>query len=126
MALQLKQSLQLILSQDSGTVPRLKIADFDEAFTDATSVNEGGALVHRINTGVTDAVVSLGSVAAAKGLAIIADKAVSIKFNDIDGTNRSLTLVPNKTSVIHANFTALYLSNATGDTSYVRYVVWGD
>ncbi len=126
MALQLKQALTLVLSQDSGTCPKLQLANFDEAFTDTTSYDEGGAQVARVNDAVTDQVLSLGTVTAAEGLAIVSDKEVSLKINNTDGTDRAIVLLPNKVSVLHAEFSALYVSNASGDPAYIRYAVWGD
>lgn len=126
MTLQLKQDLSLILSQDSGTVPKIKLADFSEAFTDITSVNEGGSMVARVDDAQTDQQLSLGTVSAAKGMAIISDREVDLKLNDTDGTDRSITLIAGKVSVLHAEFSALYITNASGFDAYIRYAVWGD
>lgn len=124
--MQLKQTVSLKLSQDTGATPQLLIADFSEAFTEQEDYNEGASHLYRLETATTDEQLSLGSVSSAEGLAIICDRAIEIKFNDTDGTNRSITLRENKLSVVHADFTALYASNNSGDPAIVRYAVWGD
>ena len=126
MALQLKQEITFKLSQDSGTNPKKLLADFVESFTDTTDQSESATYFYTIADATSDEQVQLGSVASPKGLAIVVDQAIKLKLNDTDGTSREIILVPNKLSVLHAEFSAIYLTNDTGSSSSIRVAVWGD
>ena len=124
--LQLIQDLTLKLSKDTGSKPLLLLASFSESFTESTELNESTTLHYKLATGTTDQQVNLGSVSAAEMLYIKADQAIKLKLNDTDGTSREITLKANKASILHADFTALYLSNDTGNEAEIHIVVAGD
>ena len=124
--LQLLQSLSFKLSEDSGTKPLLLVADRQESITEVDDLSESITSVLDIATGTVDQSVALGTINNPKMLYIKSDQAVKIKLNNTDGTDRELTLKENKASVLHIEYSALYVSNDTGSAAKVVVIAAGD
>lgn len=123
--IQLKQSLTLKLSEDSGSNPQLNLTCINETSAIEDTLEESYATKAVIATGAVDQQIDLGTISQPQGLHIKSDQDIEIKLNNTDGTDRSLTLKANLPSLLHAEYSALYVSNSSGNEACVRIVAWG-
>lgn len=88
--------------------------------------NESEGSRYNIADAVADQVIGLNTVALGKVLIIQPDQDVKIKLVNGNGTTPDIVLKGGRTSVLHAEFTSLKLSNSSGAAVTGRLFVMGD
>jgi len=89
------------------------------------SIAEGSGGVIAVSTGVTDQVLTAPGITAITGFYLLADQAISVKIGVV-GTNTAFTLAAGyPITALGISTTALYLTNASGSTANISYVIVG-
>ena len=90
----------------------------------SVSYDESLVQNYEIATGVTDEAISIGGVATIDVLFLESDQAITLNINSSTGTD--ITVDANKPLLITGtSITALYVSNSSGSTANIRYVLLG-
>jgi len=124
------QSLEIVAGKSPGSQGgTIMEKDFEISPPEVLDVNNfNESLFHRflIEDGTVDASLCLGTIALVKVLVFRPEIDLQVKLVNSEGTSQDITFTGGRTSIIHANLSAILVSNSSGADIKGNFFVAGD